>query len=75
MNGKKEIIKEEVKSRGKRKKEEIEKNDTCGDCKYYDKSTEREFHRDGIRKGLVEVRAICRNEKVKALVTWYTTFQ
>jgi hypothetical protein len=32
----------------------------CGDCKWYDKSTERQFHRNGIRRGLVETRAICK---------------
>ncbi|MCJ7633011.1 hypothetical protein MUP77_11550 [Candidatus Bathyarchaeota archaeon] len=32
----------------------------CGECKWYDKSTEREFHRNGIRQGLVETRAICK---------------
>lgn len=32
----------------------------CGECKWYDKSTERQFHRNGIRKGLVETRAICK---------------
>jgi hypothetical protein len=41
---------------------------SCGDCRFYDHSTEREFHRDGIRKGLVETRAICRapKERTKA---------
>lgn len=41
----------------------------CGECKWYDLSTQREFHRDGIRKGLVEIRAICRGEKSKEETT------
>jgi hypothetical protein len=65
MNEKKETIKEEIKSRGKGKKEGVEKKGSCGECKWYDKSTERDFHRDGIRPGLVEVRAVCRNKDVK----------
>lgn len=32
----------------------------CGECEYYDKSSEREFRRNGIRRGLVETRAICK---------------
>jgi hypothetical protein len=32
----------------------------CGECRWYDKSTEREFHRNGIRQGLVETRAVCK---------------
>jgi len=42
----------------------------CKDCKGYDKSTQREFHRrvgkkddKGNRTEIVEIRAICRNPK------------
>jgi len=45
----------------------------CKDCKFYDKSTEREFHRKvgkkdehGKRAEIVEVRAICRNPKASS---------
>jgi len=45
------------------KEPEVAVKHSCGQCTYYDHSTEREFHRDGIRKGLVETRAICRATK------------
>lgn len=45
------------------KEPEVAVKHSCGQCTYYDHSTEREFHRDGIRKGLVETRAICRAAK------------
>lgn len=45
------------------KKEAKTETHSCGQCKFYDYETEREFHRDGIRKGLCEVRAICRAPK------------
>ena len=72
MNEKVETIKDEVKSQvekreRKGRKEEVEKKGSCSECKWYDKSTERDFHRDGIRPGLVEVRAVCRNKDVKTL--------
>ena len=45
----------------------------CKDCKFYDKSTERDFHRKvgktdekGERTEIVELRAICRNKKAKS---------
>lgn len=40
-----------------------EQTHPCSECRWYDTSTEREFHRDGIRKGLIETRAICRATK------------
>jgi hypothetical protein len=56
--------------KGEKKKveqtKEKEQQHTCGECRWYDHSTEREFHRDGIRKGLVETRAICRSERSTA---------
>lgn len=45
------------------KESEVAAKHSCGECKFYDHATEREFHRDGIRKGLVETRAICRSSK------------
>jgi hypothetical protein len=41
---------------------------SCGECRFYDHSTEREFRRDGIRQGLVETRAVCKApaERTKA---------
>lgn len=50
---KEKVVKEEVKG-------------TCGEFKWWDMGTTREFHRDGIRKGLVEVRSICRSPSSKA---------
>ena len=45
----------------------------CKDCKFYDKSAERDFHRKvgkknehGKRAEIVEVRAICRNPKASS---------
>jgi len=52
MSKQKEVVKKEV--------------HRCDQCKWYDLSTQRDFHRDGIRKGLVEVRAICRSPTSKA---------
>ena len=46
--------------------EEKKKVHGCDQCRWYDFSTQREFHRDGIRKGLVETRAVCRSPKSKA---------
>jgi hypothetical protein len=53
-----------------KKKEEKKEVHFCKDCKGYDKSTQREFHRKvekkdekGNRTEIVEVRAICRNPK------------
>lgn len=48
---------------GQTKVEDKKEQSSCGYCKWYDHSTERDFHRDGIRKGLVEVRAICKASK------------
>jgi hypothetical protein len=36
---------------------------TCAQCRFWDASTLRAFHRDGIRAGLTEQRAICRAPK------------
>lgn len=49
-------------------KEKIVKEETgnCGSCKWWDTGTTREFHRDGVRKGLVEIRSICRSPSSKA---------
>ena len=45
----------------------------CKDCRFYDKSTERDFHRKvgpknnkGERTEIVEVRATCRNAKASS---------
>jgi hypothetical protein len=46
-------------------KEEV-KGGPCGSCKWWDTGTTREFHRDGIRKGLCEIRSICRSPSSKA---------
>jgi hypothetical protein len=45
------------------KVEEKKEQNCCGRCRWYDVSTERDFRRDGIRKGLVEIRAICKASK------------
>lgn len=42
------------------KKEATTKAQSCGECRFYDHSTEREFRRNGIRQGLVETRAVCK---------------
>jgi hypothetical protein len=48
-------------------KETVKKEQgTCGECKWWDKSTMRDFHRDGVRKNLVEIRSICRSPSSKA---------
>lgn len=57
--------KPEVKQEQKAKEEKKEVH-RCGQCKWYDVSTQRDFHRDGIRKGLVEVRAVCRSPTARA---------
>jgi hypothetical protein len=49
-----------------KKNEETKETKSCGKCRYYDISTERGFRRDGIRKGLVETRAVCRADKTHA---------
>ena len=68
-NSKKTVDKTEGKSESKeetKNKEEKKKLHFCKDCKFYDRTTERKFHRDGIRKGLVEIRAVCRNPKARS---------
>ena len=68
-NSKKTVVKTEEKSESKgetKNKEEKKKLHFCKDCKFYDWTTEREFHRDGIRKGLFEIRAVCRNPKARS---------
>lgn len=56
-------------------KEEIkeEKRKPCSQCKWYDHSSEREFHRrvgkrdeKGERIEIIEIRAVCRNPKARA---------
>ena len=56
-------ITEKREEKGKEEKEEVHR---CDQCKGYDVSTQRDFHRDGIRKGLVEVRAVCRSPTARA---------
>lgn len=61
-------MKEDAKKKGKKgqvstETKTEEPKPTCAECKWYDVSTEREFHRDGIREGLVETRSICRAPK------------
>ena len=57
----------------KTKQKGREEGKTCSKCRWYDKSTERDFHRKvgphngkGERSEIVEVRAVCRNPKAKA---------
>lgn len=52
--------------RDEKVKEERKEVHRCDQCKWYDVSTQRDFHRDGIRKGLVEVRAVCRSPTARA---------
>jgi len=54
-------VKQDVKEKEGRK--EVHR---CDQCKWYDVSTQRDFHRDGIRKGLVEIRAVCRSPTARA---------
>ena len=61
----KEVVNQPEPIVGEKKEEEI-KPRPCGECKWYDHTTQREFHRDGIRKGLVEIRAMCRSPTGKA---------
>ena len=72
MNKRKDVVKEEtpevtVPASGSvseaSKVVETKEVHSCGECKFYDVSTQRDFHRDGIRKGLIECRAICRASK------------
>ena len=72
MNKKDTEKKQKASSQGKVevKKEEKKEVHFCKDCKWYDKSTEREFHRKvgpknekGERTEIIEIRAVCRNEK------------
>lgn len=68
-NTKSETIEKTEKTEEKRDvkdKEEKKEVHRCDQCKWYDVSTQRDFHRDGIRKGLVEVRAVCRSPTSKA---------
>lgn len=52
-----------VSEASKVKTEEKKEQHSCGECAFYNHSTERAFHRDGIRQGLVETRAICKASK------------
>lgn len=67
--------KEKTSSVEKKSKKKEEKKDLhfCKDCKWYDKSAEREFHRkvgpkneEGGRTEITEIRAICRNKNANA---------
>ena len=56
-------VKSEEKERNVEERKEVHR---CDQCRWYDFSTQREFHRDGIREGLVETRAVCRSPTSKA---------
>jgi len=62
------VEKTDEKSENTQEQEKEEKKEVhrCDQCKGYDVSTQRDFHRDGIRKGLVEVRAVCRLPTARA---------
>jgi hypothetical protein len=60
--GKEKVVKKEV---GKEKVKQVVTG-TCGSCRFYDGSTERQFKRFGIREGLIETRSICRSPTSKA---------
>lgn len=55
-----------VSEASKVKTEEQKEQLTCGQCRFWDTTTTRDFHRDGIRKGLVECRSTCRNPEARA---------
>ena len=68
----KDISAEKAESSSEKKKGRRE-GKPCNKCQWYDKSTERDFHRkvgprnkQGERSEIVEVRAVCRNPKAKA---------
>jgi len=61
----KTVVKTEEKPESKKVEEKKEVH-FCKVCKFYDWTTEREFHRDGIRKGLLEIRAVCRNPQARS---------
>jgi len=58
-----EKVKSEEKEHDVKEKKEAHR---CDECRWYDFSTQREFHREGIRNGLVETRAVCRSPTSKA---------
>ena len=62
----KDEIKPETQDVKDKEKERPEEPQYCKDCCSYDHSTERQFKRNGIRLGLVETRAMCRNPKAKS---------
>jgi hypothetical protein len=55
-----------VSEASKVKTEEKKEQLTCGQCRFWDTTTTRDFHRDGIREGLVECRSTCRNPEARA---------
>jgi hypothetical protein len=61
-NFKKKFEKKKLEIKEKKKEKSVQ----CKSCLFYDWATEREFHRNGIREGLVEIRGICRCEKVRS---------
>jgi len=74
---KNETVKETVNTREtekeKIKEEKKPSRKPCNQCRWYDKSTEREFHRKvgkrnekGERTEIVEIRAVCRCKKARA---------
>lgn len=65
MKEKKTVVETEIKQKPVEKKKE-KKELTCGQCKFWDTTTTRDFHRDGIRQGLVECRSICTNPNAKS---------
>jgi len=69
---KEESVKSETNTQGKKKLGRKE-GKTCNKCKWYDWTTERDFHRKvgplnerGERTEIMELRAICRNKKAKS---------
>lgn len=72
MNEKKDNVKNDVVSSREQVENKNGKKDVhfCKDCKWYDKSTQRDFHRKvgkknekGKRTEIVEIRAVCENPK------------
>ena len=72
MNVKKDSKKVEELDSKKKVVEEKKEVHFCKDCRWYDKSSEREFHRrvgpikEGKRSEIIEIRAVCRNKNAKA---------
>ena len=56
-------------------KKEENKDNCCGNCKYWDKSTMRDFKRFGVREGLIECRSICRAPKEHSKASGHLTMR